>query len=1460
MFPVIGADGAGAAIDDGIDFIGASYLGIPLNAADIVVQTFPSSGSGCPVGLRPLNHPFAVDNTGNPLIVCGTPGNKLVVLRLPFGSFTPDQPPAALTINAVISNLADLNTPLTIKSRAGFQFGATAVNDPATDPTILSDSNTNSNNWTVSSTITPQLITLTKTYSGPENETATGPNYPRQYTITVNIAPGQTITNLDITDNLPDNMQFISVVNTNPSATCGTLPSTSTPGGNLICTFASVTNSASVTFSYYIPLLDASNNRVINPSTGDDVLSNNNARAVGDWIPIDSRDSGGTDNAVADPVGFEHILTDKSIAIQKSVVNITDATNSPGDVLEYTLTFQLSDYFAFDAINITDIISDGQHFDNTFVPTMTVNGNPSPANDSSGNMNTTNYLVTCNYTGGPGSECNSNDPSPDDGTSTIVFNVSGELISRSQPSRLVGGCINPSTSGTEPPDCSAYNDGPTTVTIVFRTVIQENYTNISGDLSVDQGDSLSNTVNVNAEVLNNGTLGHQDPVQLEEDGSSASVSINTGNVLKTIYAINGSICNPQPCTNVKVKPGDTVTYRIHYTMPTSDVENLHFHDYLPLPIFYASEITAFNDIIDATAPAAGNAKFGPADTFRTYSGIVPTITIDTVSNSVLFTYGNYDDTRNLSNTVDILFTVTVSTDPFADGLYLTNQVRAHEANSQNDSTEGDSIIQILLTEPKLNMRKGIVATTNSAGTYSPSGRLPSNISVSAPGSSCPRISGSGMPVNSSNLSTTFNSNLSNVDAGDLVTFAIVIENIGRSVDGAFDIKIRDTLPAGFSIPSGGAGLNLCVTDGTGASISYSNIGTGFFDPSGGIELQDPGPTNPSPGALDNGRDSNDAIITTGRNIAIITFDLQLDASVTPRQAITNTATLFNYSNREGGDNFIPDGLTDTATVTVSAPSMSKTITNVTPYGVGSSNNVSAGDTITYNIAVTLPEGLTPGLIITDTLPAGFQYVAGSVNVITGTFNGSVTITPTVTPSAYSPPTRQTVTINFGDVTVANDNDSTNNRFDITLQALVMNNPVNDGTPAQNKTNDVSLNFTGNPGSAINASVTNQFREPELQISKGITPANPDAGDTVTFTITVQNNGTSPAYDITVTDDLSLNTISNLIDLSTVACGTTQCGFICNYSNPVVTYTINSIASGSTCVLTFTATVRSDVVTGSTYQNTVSVTGDSQPGDITEERDTTASGNANSSTASSNVSKEVYSTSENSTDPGDVLRNSDPPVAIGEVVTYRVTFNLPEGVTRSVTISDTLPAGMSYISGSARLARVFNTDLQAANNVGDSGGINSAASGTFVNLTDGVDVSINGQIISVSLGNVTNSDNDVNSESYILEIKAVVENVAGNNAGTTLTNKGTISYQNFSGTQFNVDSNLVNIHVAEPLIQVVKTANPIFGSGGDTITFTLTITNNAPWPPIAASGFNWTITDSLPSDYEAPFNLDFLKIH
>ena len=139
--------------------------------------------------------------------------------------------------------------------------------------------------------------------------------------------------------------------------------------------------------------------------------------------------------------------------------------------------------------------------------------------------------------------------------------------------------------------------------------------------------------------------------------------------------------------------------------------------------------------------------------------------------------------------------------------------------------------------------------------------------------SAPVFSGDGV-VSSSDLDTTpFDSNLTGeLQVGDVVTFAIVVENTGGSRKGAFDAQIQDALPAGFEIPGGG--LNLNVTDGTGAELAFTGLG----DPDGagndlfgnGIELTDPGAT---PATGDNLTAETDAGAidafseTSGRNVA-----------------------------------------------------------------------------------------------------------------------------------------------------------------------------------------------------------------------------------------------------------------------------------------------------------------------------------------------------------------------------------------------------------------------------------------------------------------------------------------------------------------------------------------------------------------------------------------------------------------
>ncbi len=285
---------------EGLTFSSASYIGNSINAT-----TYLCTGAN-------IIHPL----TG--LSVACTLGQQLAVLELPFGSFTNNQPAASIDVNTTSSTAIDAGVPHTITARAGFQFGSDALDNKSADPVISS---------TLSSPFvyTPTAFKLSKSYIGRENETATGPNSPHQYRLDVDISAGQTITNLIITDVLPANVQFIAVDSISPG--CSIVSSPTGAGGILEVSCLSVTGSASsadvsVLLSFFVPRDDASAVAVINPSTGSPVTSLNDSLAGAMWTPIDPDDP--SSSVSSNGSSTDHTLTDRAIAIQKSVATITN--------------------------------------------------------------------------------------------------------------------------------------------------------------------------------------------------------------------------------------------------------------------------------------------------------------------------------------------------------------------------------------------------------------------------------------------------------------------------------------------------------------------------------------------------------------------------------------------------------------------------------------------------------------------------------------------------------------------------------------------------------------------------------------------------------------------------------------------------------------------------------------------------------------------------------------------------------------------------------------------------------------------------------------------------------------------------------------------------------------------------------------------------------------------------------
>ncbi len=123
----------------------------------------------------------------------------------------------------------------------------------------------------------------------------------------------------------------------------------------------------------------------------------------------------------------------------------------------------------------------------------------------------------------------------DDGTTKMVFRVSNELITRTFDGKLVGGCVPLAGTGGADPDCDVDDDGGTTGTITFRTIIQENFTDTfpSGDESVDQGDVLNNGVDIYGDILQNSNRIHCRYWQAEDDDSSETIAIARGPFVKS---------------------------------------------------------------------------------------------------------------------------------------------------------------------------------------------------------------------------------------------------------------------------------------------------------------------------------------------------------------------------------------------------------------------------------------------------------------------------------------------------------------------------------------------------------------------------------------------------------------------------------------------------------------------------------------------------------------------------------------------------------------------------------------------------------------------------------------------------------------------------------------------------------------------------------------------------------------
>ena len=1253
------------------------------------------------------------------------------------------------------------------------------------------------------------------------------------------------------------------------------IPSTTTPGGTIDYNFGSVTGGsgvdASITFEFFVPRLDASASRVLAWDTADDKLSYNQAYTYADWTPIDTRDSqtrvadkatvSGTWPAqtVTPDAAPEHTLSCQANAIQKTAAVIGgDGTVRPGAVIEYTLNFQISDYFAFTNLVITDTNSDGQLLDGTFTPTLTVTEH--------GNTLAAATLTGANWGHGDLTDGIANNglplPAQYEGGQWFTFDVSAELRTRSFPSakpgRLLGGGVtdaltqeynNPLTAP------GALPFGGTVGTLKFRVVIQDAYRERypSGEATVNSKDSFSDTAFINGDVLNATSSGTylKTTGYAEADDTAATLTVPIGVLTKSIYAVNGSTSVVSP---VNLHPGDTITYRITYTLPTGDAENFFLKDYLPLPVLRASEInTTFIPTADATVPAAGRVKYGATDTFHLLSAApAPTLSVKTSSgnNTITFTYGTYSNPLNTLATVDLLFTVTVTTDPFADGLYLTNEGESSEQNTVAAGTTQDKIIRFIINEPNVKIYKGVVGSTQTGG------KTISGLTLGAPGNALAFTAGTFTTTNQAAAIAAEDLLTGTLpDANDKVRYAAALQNTGRS--DSFDTHFFDTIPSAYVKPAiadpaaFATAVNLKVQRGGGTLLAYGTDYLVTWDqPSGKftVELVDNYNVSPGLGGLNRGYNNDTGTdITDGSNGAIITYDLTLAATTAVNTLITNAAVLDYFAGGEGGTNFLTKPLTNIAKVLTASPAFVKAVTGTEVVGTGNGQfQAVIGEKVTYTLTVTVPEGLTPAAQIVDTLDQGLAFV----QLVSTTPSSGVTVANNpATVSILDSGVARSIRFTLGDIQNNNTGNLGNDTVTLTFQAVVLNQNTLPTAPGNQAGTTLAntAQFTATGVSALNSTPAQTITvvEPTLTLGKQVAPDNAGvpgafantlggqmAGNVIYYQLTVANPNTAndtAAYDLSLTDTLPAYITAAAV-FSVTPSGSFYKGPSASPYTPTASdFAINAgvfslvpsdlhMEKASTLVVVIRGTVAYTVNPGQSFPNSATITWTSlngSPGQRsaynTASTERTGGGGVGTDTAvlnnyaavstaglgtitiaSASMSKAV--TTEITANPG----NNASQAVIGEYVTYTLTLTVPQGTTPSAVITDTMAAGLAFV------------DLQS---VTPSSGVSYANSfGTLPSATPtSVTVQNSGgtgnQVI-FNLGTINDNNAVVATPDTItLVYRAVVLNTNaattpfGNQAGITLQNSANLTYTGISAA---VTAQAPVVTIVEPTLTVTKT--------------------------------------------------------
>jgi uncharacterized repeat protein (TIGR01451 family) len=801
-------------------------------------------------------------------------------------------------------------------------------------------------------------------------------------------------------------------------------------------------------------------------------------------------------------------------------------------------------------------------------------------------------------------------------------------------------------------------------------------------------------VNSPSAQLNTATISHAD--QFDPDTGN-----NSGGALETPQqadlAVGKSVSNPTP--NV----GDTITYTVRVTDNGPDAATgVTVQDVLPAGVSYQSSSATAGIFDPATRTwTVGTVATGATQTLTITATVVspnPQTNTATISHADQFdpnTANNGDTasvtpqqadlqlgkvvsnpTPNVGDTVTFTLTLTdngpnAATNVTVQDLLPAGLTFVSATPSQGTYSSATGVwtvgtvtittaqtlaIQARVTSPAVQTN---TATISHSDQFDPD---PGNNSASA--TETPQQADLALAKSVSNPTP---------NVGDIVAFALVLGDKGPNA--ATNVQVTDLLPAGLTFVS----------------------------------------ATPSQGTYD----GTSGVWAVGTVTTAAAQTLVIRARVVSPSAQTNTATISH------SDQFDPVTTNNSASVTETPQqadlAVTKTVSNATP---------NVGDTVTFTVTLT-DNGPDPatGVQLTDLLPAGLALVSATESQ--GTYDSATGLWT------------------VGQV-------GTTGAATLTLQARVVSPAAQTNTATISHSDQFDPVSTNNSGSA-----TETPQQADLTLTKTVSNATPNVGDTITFTVTLTDKGPNPATGVQVTDLLpaGLTFVSALPSQGSYnpTSGLWTVGTVDTTSARTLTLTARVVSSGPT---TNTATVsHSDQFDPNTGDNTASVTETPQQADL-------------------QVSKTVSNATPN----------------VGDTITFTVTLSDsgPNAAT-NVTVQDLLPAGLTFVSATP------------------SQGSYNSASGVW------------------TVGTVTTTTPQT------LLIQATVASPVAQ------TNTATISHSD----QFDPNAGNNGASATETPqqadLQVRKTVSNPTPNVGDTITYTITLTDNGPDPATSV-----TLTDLLPA--------------